>query len=79
MTQVRAIYELYKYLPEKDKHKLKKLIRDEAIDVVPVIDQIRDGLREIKAIRQGKATAIDLDDFLNEMRNERKTNTPTTL
>jgi hypothetical protein len=79
MTQVRAIYELYKYLPEKDKHKLKKLITDEDIEVAPVIDQIRDGLREIKAIREGKATVVDLDDFLNEMRNERKTNTTTAL
>ncbi len=72
------MFELYKHLPERERHKFRGLIVSE-IDDVPVLEQIKDGIREIKAIRQGKVQAKDLDDLLNEMRNERKDKSPIAL
>ena len=78
MTQATALFELYKHLPERERHKFRGLLVGE-IDDVSVLEQIKDGIREIKAIRQGKAQAKDLDELLNEMRNERKDKSPIAL
>ena len=57
---------------------LRGLIVSE-IDDMPVLEQIKDGIRKIKAIRQGKTQAKDLDELLSEMRNERKDKSPIAL
>lgn len=74
MTQATALYELYKHLPKKERRAFKSLIENE--EETSLKDQIREGLREIKAIREGKAEARDFDELLNEMRNEHKTESP---
>jgi hypothetical protein len=70
MTQVIALYELYEHLPKKAKKEFKKLIESEE-EQLSLSDEIRDGLREIKDIKEGKIKANDLTTFIKELENER--------
>lgn len=69
MSTAQAIFEIYKTLPAKAKKELKRLIEN---DKEPTLmEEIRDGLREIKAIKAGKVKATDLGEFIKELKNER--------
>jgi hypothetical protein len=67
--QLTTLYELYKSLPEKDRYKFKKIIVNEP-EPVPIAQQIREGLREIKAIREGRAKSVPARQFLDELKKE---------
>lgn len=69
MSTVQALFEIYKTLPVKAKKELKRLIESEKEPAL--MEEIRDGLREIKAIKAGKVKATDLGEFIKELKNER--------
>lgn len=71
MTTAQILFEQYKVLPSRVKRELKEMIiQEEAEDVVPLKDQIKEGLKEIKLIKQGKLKAKTLDQVLTELEDE---------
>nr|WP_293844903.1 hypothetical protein [uncultured Arsenicibacter sp.] len=71
MTTAQILFEQYKVLPSRVKRELKEMIiQEEAEDVVPLKDQIKEGLKEIKLIKEGKLKAKSADVFLAELRQE---------
>lgn len=71
MTTAQILFEQYKVLPSRVKRELKEMIiQEEAEDVVPLKDQIKEGLKEIKLIKQGKLKAKTLDQVLTELEHE---------
>lgn len=69
MTQATALYELYRHLPKKERQAFKHLIENED-NIAPVVEQIREGIKEIKAIQNGKAKSIPARQFLEELKQE---------
>jgi len=67
MSTAQAFYELYKQLPKKAKKEIKQLIESE--DGFSLVEEIRCGLKEIKAIKSGQARATSLEDFIKELEN----------
>lgn len=67
MSKAQAFYELYKHLPKRDKKEIKQLIENE--NEFSLLEDIRSGLKEIKAIKAGKAPATSLEDFMKELEN----------
>lgn len=70
MSTAQILFKQYQVLPPRIRRELKELIDEAEEDNVPVIEQIRAGMNEIKLIRQGKLQAKSADDFLAELRNE---------
>lgn len=70
MSTAQILFKQYQALPPRIRRELKELIDEEEEDNVPVIEQIREGMKEIKLIRQGKLKAKSADDFLAELRSE---------
>ncbi|OIN61101.1 hypothetical protein [Arsenicibacter rosenii] len=71
MTTAQILFEQYKVLPSRVKRELKEMIiQEEAEDIVPLKDQIKEGLKEIKLIKQGKLKARTLDQVLTELEDE---------
>ena len=67
MSTAQIIYEQYKVLPKKVQKELKSLIISEIEEEkVPLIEQIAQGLREVKLIREGKLKALTLADVFDE-------------
>lgn len=71
MTTAQVLFEQYKVLPPRIRHELKELINDDDDDEkVPLREQIRQGMKEIRLIKDGKLKAKSADEFLAELRKE---------
>jgi hypothetical protein len=58
-------------LPPRIKRELKTLINQEAEEEkVPLREQIRQGMKEIRLIKEGKLQAQTLSELLKEMQDE---------
>ena len=67
MSTAQIIYEQYKVLPKKVQNELKSLINSEnEEETVPLIEQVAQGLREVKLIREGKLKALTLADVFDK-------------
>ena len=66
MSTAQILFEQYKVLPPRIQRELKTLInQEEADEHVPLREQIRQGMKEIRLIKEGKLEAKSPDDFLN--------------
>ncbi len=71
MSTAQILFEQYKVLPPRIQRELKTLInQEEADEHVPLREQIRQGMKEIRLIKEGKLEAKSADDFLAELREE---------
>ena len=70
MNTVQILFEQYKVLPPRVRRELKELINQEEEERVPLREQIREGLKEIRLVREGKLQAKSADKFLAELRKE---------
>ena len=70
MSTAQILFEQYKVLPSRIQRELKTLINEEGEEHVPLREQIRQGMQEIRLIKEGKLQAKSADDFLTELRNE---------
>lgn len=67
MSTAQIIHEQYKVLPKKVQNELKSLINSENDEEnVRLIEQVTQGLREVKLIREGKLKALTLADVFDE-------------
>jgi hypothetical protein len=66
MSTAQIIYEQYKVLPKKVRNELIELIIGEEEEKEPLIEQIAQGLREVKLIREEKLKALTLADVFDE-------------
>ena len=69
MTTAQIIYEQYKVLPKRVRHELKSLIISEENNETSfsLIDDIEQGLNEVKLIREGKLPRRTFADLKREM------------
>lgn len=69
MTTAQIIYEQYKVLPKRVRQELKSLIVSEEEAEVPfsLMDDIKQGLNEVKLIREGKLPRRTFADLKREM------------
>lgn len=71
MTTAQVLFEQYKVLPPRIRHELKELINDDDDDEkVPLREQIRQGMKEIRLIKDGKLKAKTLGELLQEINDE---------
>ncbi len=71
MRTAQILFEQYKVLPPRIRRELKALIdEDEREEKVPLIEQIREGMQEIRLIKQGKVKTKSARAFLAEHRQE---------
>lgn len=71
MSTVQILFEQYKVLPPRLQQQLKTLINQEVDEEkVPLIEQIREGLKEVRLVKEGKLQAQSADEFLAELRKE---------
>jgi hypothetical protein len=68
MTTAQIIYEQYKVLPKRIRQELKTLINseDEAETTFSLLEDIEQGLNEVKLIRQGKLPRRTFADLKRE-------------
>ncbi|PRY35515.1 hypothetical protein CLV58_114100 [Spirosoma oryzae] len=71
MTTAQIIYEQYKVLPKRIRQELKALINseDEAGTTFSLLEDIEQGLNEVKLIRQGKLPRRTFADLKREGNN----------
>lgn len=71
MTTAQIIYEQYKVLPKRIRQELKALINseDEAKTTFSLLEDIEQGLNEVKLIRQGKLPRRTFADLKREGNN----------
>ncbi len=71
MTTAQIIYEQYKVLPKPIRQELKLLINseDETETSFSLMDDIEQGLNEVKLIREGKLPRRTFADLKREMNN----------
>ena len=69
MNTARIIYEQYKVLPKRVREELKALIVNEEgeSNSLTLMEEIEIGLREVKAIREGKISGITFEDLKKEI------------
>lgn len=71
MNTAQILFEQYKVLPPRVRRELKELInQEEDEEKVPLREQIREGLKEIRLIQEGKLQAKSADEFLAELKKE---------
>ena len=71
MSTAHVLFEQYKVLPSRIQRELKTLInQDKDDEPIPLREQIRQGLREVRLIKEGKLKAKSLSELLEEIRNE---------
>ena len=71
MSTAQILFEQYKVLPPRIKRELKTLINQEAEEEkVPLREQIRQGMKEIRLVKEGKLQAQTLSELLKEMQDE---------
>lgn len=66
MSTAQIIYEQYKVLPKRVRQELKALIISEG-ENQPLLDQIEQGLKEVKLIQEGKLPRRTFADLKREM------------
>jgi DNA integrity scanning protein DisA with diadenylate cyclase activity len=64
MTTASALYEIYKTLPKQSRKEFKTLIESEEENSV-LLSEIKEGLKQVKGIREGKIKAKNIKDVLN--------------
>ncbi len=69
MSTAQVLYQQYKVLPKGIQKELKTLIISEDEEKTPLIEQIAQGLREVKLIREGKLPRKTFQDLKREMAN----------
>ncbi len=71
MSTAQILFEQYKVLPPRIKRELKTLInQEEADEHVPLREQIRQGMKEVRLINEGKLQAKSADELLKEIQDE---------
>jgi hypothetical protein len=71
MSTAQILFEQYKVLPPRIQREMKTLIDQEAAgEKVPLREQIREGMREVRLVKEGKLKAQTLGDLLKEIDNE---------
>jgi hypothetical protein len=71
MSTAQILFEQYKVLPPRIRRELKELIDEEEVDKkTPLLEQIREGMQEIRLIRQGKVKPKPAREFLAEFRQD---------
>ena len=72
MSTAQIIYEQYKVLPKKVQNELKSLINSENDEEnVRLIEQVTQGLREVKLIREGKLPRKTFQELKREIGSEK--------
>ena len=72
MSTAQIIYEQYKVLPKKVQNELKSLINSENDEEnVRLIEQVIQGLREVKLIREGKLPRKTFQELKREISSEK--------
>ena len=64
MTTASALYEVYKTLPKNTRKKFKTLIETEQ-DSNILLSEIEEGLKQVKAIREGRIKPKNIKDLLH--------------
>lgn len=66
MSTAQIIYEQYKVLPKRVQRELKKLINSEQETEKPLslMEEIEEGLKQVKLIREGKLPRRNIRDLL---------------
>lgn len=69
MSTARIIYEQYKVLPKRVRQELKELIINEGTDerTMSLMEEIEEGLKQVKQIREGKLPRRTFADLKREM------------
>jgi hypothetical protein len=70
MSTAQVLFEQYKVLPPRIRHELKELINEDEEEKVPLREQIRQGMKEIRLIKEGKLKAKTLGELLQEIKDE---------
>ena len=71
MSTAQILFEQYKVLPPRIQRELKTLInQEEEEEHVPLREQIRQGLKEVRLIKEGKLEAKSLGELLKEIQDE---------
>ncbi|MBO0930002.1 hypothetical protein [Fibrella aquatilis] len=71
MSTAQILFEQYKVRPPRIRRELKTLIDQEAADEkVPLREQIRQGMREVRLVKEGKLKAQSLGEFLADLSKE---------
>lgn len=67
MTTAQIIYEQYKVLPKRVRQELKSLIasEEEAEKPLSLMEEIEEGLKQVKLIREGKLPRKNARDLFN--------------
>lgn len=68
MSTAQIIYEQYKVLPKKVREELKSLILKED-QPSALMQEIEEGLKEVKLMREGKIPSRTLDDLKKELKD----------
>lgn len=70
MSAAEGFYEVYKALPKKVQKELRQLIEGEAKGNVSVpVEAIKEGLKEVSLIQEGKLPRKTFADFKKELAN----------
>lgn len=69
MNTAQIIYEQYKVLPKRVQKQLKALIISEKEQSLTAMQEIEEGLKEVKLMREGKIPARSFADLKREMNN----------
>ncbi len=64
MTIASALYEVYKTLPKQSRKEFKTLIETEEESSV-LLSEIKEGLKQVKGIREGKIKPKNIKDVLH--------------
>ncbi|TAE28870.1 MAG: hypothetical protein EAZ91_14070 [Cytophagales bacterium] len=71
MSTAQILYEQYKVLPPRLQRELKQLINeDEEDEKIPLVEQIREGMKEVRLIQAGKLKAKTLREVLDEIKDD---------
>lgn len=63
MSTAQVIYEQYKILPKRIKEELKSLIISENDQPLSLMQEIEEGLKEVKLMREGKVPTRTFSDL----------------
>ena len=71
MSTAQIIYEQYKVLPKRIQKELKALIikEDNQEQSLTLMQEIEEGLKEVKLVKEGKIPARTFADLKKEMQN----------
>jgi hypothetical protein len=69
MSTAQIIYEQYKVLPKRVREELKALIVNEENQELTLMQEIEEGLKEVKLMKEGKIPTRTFADLKNEIHN----------